>query len=46
MQMETSSVNTRISTQTEDINTTKDKCVGSTLKYKKKKTQYKAEHYG
>ena len=37
MQMETSSVNTSISTQTEDINATKDKCVGSTLKYQKKK---------
>ena len=45
MQMETTSVNTTISTQTEDMNTTKDKCVGSTVKYKNKKTQYKAEHF-
>ena len=37
MQMETTSVNTKISTQTEDIKTTKDKCVASTLKYKNKK---------
>ena len=37
MQMETTSVNTKISTQTEDIKTTKDKYVGSTLKYKNKK---------
>ena len=37
MQMETTSVNTKTSTQTEDIKTTKDKCVGSTLKYKNKK---------
>ena len=45
MQMETASVNTTISTQTEDMNTTKDKCVGSTVKYKNKKTQYKVEHF-
>ena len=34
-----------ISTQTEDTNSTKDKCVGSSVKYKDKKTQYKAEHF-
>ena len=45
MQMETTSVNTAISTQTEDMNSTKDKCVGSSVKYKNKTTQYKAEHF-
>ena len=45
MQMETTSVNTAISTQTEDMTTTKDKCVGISVKYKNKKTQYKAEHF-
>ena len=43
--MEITSVNTTISTQTEDMNITKDKCIGSTVKYKNKKTQYKAEHF-
>ena len=45
MQMETTRINTTISTQTEDKNTTKDKCVGSAVKYKNKKTPYKAEHF-
>ena len=36
--MEITSVNTTISTQTEDMNITKDKCIGSTVKYKNKKT--------
>ena len=44
MQMETTSINTTISTQGKEMNTTKDKCVGSPAKYKNKKTQYKAEH--
>ena len=37
--METASVKTTISNQTEDKNTTEDKCVGSTVKFKNKKTQ-------
>ena len=46
MQVKTTNVNITISTQTEDMNTTKDKYVGSTVKYKNKKAQYKAEHFG
>ena len=38
-QMETMSVITAILTQTEDVNITKDKCIGSTVTYKNKKTQ-------
>ena len=45
MQMEITKVNTTISTQTEDMNITKDKCVGSTVKDTNIKTQYKTEHF-
>ena len=49
MQMETTCINTTISTQTKDMNITKDKCVGSKIQKQKQqqqqqKTQYKAEH--
>ena len=36
--METTSVNATTSTQTEVINTTRDKCIGSAVKYKNKKS--------
>ena len=45
MKIETTSISATISTQTEDINATKDKHVASTVKYKKTHTQYKAEHF-
>ena len=38
VQMETTSVNATTSTQTEVINTTRDKCIGSAVKYKNKKS--------
>ena len=41
--MKTTSVNTSISIQTEDMNTSNDKCIGSTVTYKDKKTQCKAD---